>query len=754
MAQVTATVAVYVYISGSWTQLNDVAPIIFSWGISGNAPLDRLADTGELQLILDNSTGLYTPGGDSVLTGWKNGLPIKVVITYDSETYVRFRGYIADIEVKQANKDKKAYVTVLDWMDYAARHTLDNFPVANDVRSSDILQTVLDDMPKQPQAIQIDDGAELFETAFDAGGDKTRSYNEFAKVVFSELGYLYLTKDKDTGEKLRFESATARLGWRPVDNVPLSNAASSFGLHENGDIKLHENGDFWLLNQTAAFDFDSSVITGFDAPHGDHIINQAFAKTEPRDYDASAVVLFTQHKEIVIASGQTKKIRGTYADPEGGLPVQAENMIDPVITTDYTMFTQTGGGGSNISSDLQITTKYGAKKFVHTITNNNAARGYINFFQCRGTGIYKPNPTEYVAEDLDSIADNDYHTITLNQAYKQDLDAGTAFADMAVADFSQPKIVLNSITFSANRSDERMMAALCTDVGHLRHIVISELNIDSNFYIQGVKFIMNGGLTTVEWIVQERPSLLLGWSSIAAGSGAARITTGPGIIYGAIPKLYSIEKFTISAWVYTSANDGTLISFYDTDMYGIKIYFTNSGSKPAITMDSMLFSTKGTWTQTTPLANANTWYHVGITFDASAGASAAPIFYVNGSSVSITTTTAPGGARQVGDNTPLILFNVMVDISLATANFFSGRQFDPRIYERVLTGTEMTTLYNAGVPDETLVTNGLLFQGICVPTVELSDFVGATLDDTYIVRDNIYGIVGKITGELTGYAAP
>ena len=750
MAQVTSTVAVYVYISGAWTQLNDVAPIIFSWGISGNAPLDRLADTGELQLILDNTAGLYTPGGDTVLTGWKNGLPVKVVITYDGETYVRFRGYIADIEVKQSNKDKKAYVTVLDWMDYAARHTLDNFPVAHDVRASDVLQTVLDDMPKQPQAIQLDEGAELFETAFDAGGDKTRSYNEFAKVVFSELGYLYLMKDKDNGEKLRFESAVSRLGWRAVDNVPLSNTASGFALNENSDFELNENGDFVLLNQTAAFDFGDSVITNFEAPHGDHIINQAFAKTEPRDYDA-AVVLFTQHKEIIIASGQTKKIRGTYANPNGGAPVEGQDMIDPVITTDYTMFTQTAGGGSNISSDLQITTKYGAKKFVHTITNNNAARGYINFFQCRGTGIYKPNPTEYVAEDLDSIADNDYHTITLNQAYKQDLDAGAVFADMAVADFSQPKIVLNSITFSANRSDERMMAALNTDVGHLRHIVISELNIDSNYYIQGIKFVMNGGLTTVEWIVQERPSLLSGWSPIAVDFEELNILDA--VNFGHLPQVINLERISLSAWVYAESFPATAIimQMYDLDIYGLRFYISSTGAPNLLAVDSMLFSTKGVWTTSADQFATGAWYHVGLTFDATTGAGVDPILYVNGSAPALTETSTPAGTRVIGEGTPLIIGNQ----GMAGLNgSFDGKIFDPRVYNRIVSAAEMTTLYNAGTPDETLVTSGLVFQGLCVQTGKLTDFVDVTLDDSYAVRDNIYGSVGRINGNPIGRAAP
>src|SRR5687768_533511 len=103
MAQANVTARFYAYISGSWVLLDDVSPAEVSWGISGNSPIDRLADTGELSFALNNSGGLYSPDGPSVLSGWGRGVPLKLVFSYDNEDYIRFKGVVSDIQIRPNN---------------------------------------------------------------------------------------------------------------------------------------------------------------------------------------------------------------------------------------------------------------------------------------------------------------------------------------------------------------------------------------------------------------------------------------------------------------------------------------------------------------------------------------------------------------------------------------------------------------------------------------------------------------------------
>ena len=73
-----------------------------------------------------------------------------------------------------------------------------------------------------------------------------------------------------------------------------------------------------------------------------------------------------------------------------------------------------------------------------------------------------------------------------------------------------------------------------------------------------------------------------------------------------------------------------------------------------------------------------------------------------------------------------------------------------RVYNRILSAAEVTTLYNGGTPDMDLVTDGLQFQAFVVPTFRLTDFVDATLTSDMKVRDRIYGVVGTPHGSPIG----
>lgn len=193
---------------------------------------------------------------------------------------------------------------------------------------------------------------------------------------------------------------------------------------------------------------------------------------------------------------------------------------------------------------------------------------------------------------------------------------------------------------------------------------------------------------------------------------------------------------------------------YDINTYGLKLYIhTSVPGTEFLSIDSLLFSTAGTWDTTTDAFTVDGWYHVAFTFDITSGAASVPIVYVNASSKALTATSTPAGTRIIGEGTRLFIGNAFLD-GILGGTVFNNKIFDPRIYNRVLSASEITTLYNSGTPSTSLVTDGLVFQGMCVPTGKVADFVGVTLDDTYVVRDNIYGAVGRINGSPIGRAAP
>lgn len=752
MAQVTATINFYAYISGSWVLLNDTVganPLRISWGISDNNPVSRVADIGGFsRLALDNSTGLYSPDGPSVLTGWKKGIPLKMSITYDGETK-DYRYYISDIDAKSNNKQKKAFVTCVDWLDYAERHPVINPGIQTNENGYATLNRLLTLIEKDPQDTDFDEGEETFPTTFDTVTSATKAYDEFVKVALSELGWIYQLHD----ETLVFESSSSRHGWRTADPIPLQTSDSGLLLKEDGDQLLLETGDSLVLNETETVTFDGDIIMDFDAPYGEHMINRMTVYANPRRLSASAEILFQLDEEVVIGSGQTVVIKGTYADPNGGLPINAQDMITPVVTTDYTMFTATGGGGSNISASLTlVSVTYGTEGFTHYVKNTNSSKGYLNKYNCRGTGIFQYNPIEHAASNSASITEYETESESLNQKYKNDLYSGSVFVESMVDEHNQPRTVLNSITFSANRSSRNMMACLYTDIGNLKYISIPEAGIAGNYYIQGIELELRGGNIMCKWIVILALSLQAGLSPLAVEfSGFATVDA---IDYGVLPAVYSDntpQYITLTAWVKTP--DGGSISGFVTNNGGIRFALFRPGGTPKLYLYSNLFdSGPGEWYSDAVTINSNQRYLVSMTLDMSSPAND-PIIYLDGVAQPITETLTPGGSAFSRNGVPFMIGNRKTSTEDYDAGF-EGRMFDVRVYNRILTAAELLTLYNNGTPDETLVTDGLVFQAFSVRTGNLSDYVDQTLTSTLTLRDNIFGAVGVPNGSPTGRTAP
>jgi hypothetical protein len=142
MAQVSASAILQAYISSAWVTLDDVQPWTSKWGMSENGPLSFLADTGELKFRLNNADGLYTPGGPSALAGFKRGVPVRILVTFEGETYVKDRGYISDIETRPRISDKTIGVTCLDWLDYASRHPIVNPGILLNKYSNEVMTAI------------------------------------------------------------------------------------------------------------------------------------------------------------------------------------------------------------------------------------------------------------------------------------------------------------------------------------------------------------------------------------------------------------------------------------------------------------------------------------------------------------------------------------------------------------------------------------------------------------------------------------
>jgi hypothetical protein len=472
-------------------------------------------------------------------------------------------------------------------------------------------------------------------------------------------------------------------------------------------------------------------------------------------------VLFSLDKEIIIGSGQTVTIKGTYADPDGGLPINAQDMITPEMNKDYTMYTATGGAGSNISSDLDLTSVvYGTEGFTHEVTNNNASVGYLNRYDCRGNGILNYNPIEHAATDSASISEFETLSESINQKYKNDLYSGSVFVESVVDEFKQPRTILNSISFCANRSEACMLAFLYTDIGDLRYISITELGITGNYYVQGINLeIKAGNIVNVKWIVKAIPSLISGLTSLAVEfRGGA---TKDGIEFPYLPRVSgdSVTKTVLSAWIYLDtkpdANDYFIIGPFVNSVNGRVLYVDGDATYRIIAYASARYTGPGKWTAPHDAFALSTWTHVMVYHDISVLTND-PEIYINGSLQSITEVLTPSGTlvSEVGNGVML----GTIRSGTIYGNSFDGKIFDPRVYNMdntTLTAAQLATaLYNGGTPDDTVATEGLVLQGFTIRDEKTADYIDQSLTSILTLRDNVFGAIGTPHASPIGRTAP
>jgi len=722
---------------GSWIDISSdiVSSIKGTWGIYGNTPTSLMADAGYLKFTLNNVDGKYSPGLVGSLAGFKTGIQVKLTINFDSLTYIRFKGTIDSLDlVSNAQGNYQVKVSCIDWLGFAARYPLTSPDIQFNKTADSAIQTIIGFMPQQPANSILDAGNETFLTVFDTVKTNTQAYGEMAKLVNSELGYLYLTKDRDFGETLVFESSTARNGLRTLSIIPTSHAVSGHMKCEDDTYLLYENGENIHLNEVKDMEMLDNM-TDLQVDYGNNTLNYFNITAYPKKVDTTPVVLYSLTSPLRISSNEQITFRANYTDPAGsGAVVNGFNMINPVYPTDFLMNTISDGSGTDISANLAFSATYGTEGVTYQVVNNSVYTGYITKLQARGYGIYSYAQIDTTVQDVTSINQYGFKKNSIDQKYKQSLTGSVIRSKAFVELDKNPQTTVRQVRFIANTSDDLMQAFLNIDVGSLIHLSETHMGIDENEFVQSVEFeIVQGGIIDVVWRVKQFLSLTLGLSLMSAEIPASSQAI---IDYGNLPQLTNLTKQTISAWVYiTSASNfmGVAGTFSD---YACSLMYVSNHSVGYLTK---MTGQQGLWYSDLGLTY-NTWAMITVTRDITSSPLENPLMYINGSSVTVNISNAPVGSKHDETGIPFFIGNLKspaYDYSWP----FGGLIKDVRMYNRVLTSTEITDLYN-GIP----VTDGLVFQGPCIKTSEATTLDGQTLTIDNKVLDNINQMVGTAIG--------
>ncbi len=739
------------YLTSVWTDLtSDVVriPITGRWGITGNTAVDLMADTGEMELLLNNQDDEYIPGLATSLAGWNKNTPVRLVIVFDSVEYV-IRTYVDQLGIVSGIEQKWVRVQLVDWLEYAAKFPLVSPAIESDKRADEGITTIVAGMPFAPQATSYETGQETFLTIFDTITPKTIAYSEMTKLIKSELGYLYLQK----GETLVFEDRHFRNGLRTLDTLPIPTADSGDLLLETGGFLLLETGGHLVLNEAPEDAVIDNSMTDLVIEYGKDVVNRFVSRAYPKGVSASVEVLFSLESPMELGRGQTINFRTNYSDPTGGNQISAlsDTMVTPVATTDYLMNTERDGSGSDQTASLVVTPDYGTEGVAYALQNKYAGTAYVIFLQARGKGVFPYSPITDEAEDQPSIDTYGYFEQSIDQRYQQATALGVLRGAAIVEAEKNPRVDLQRVDLIANRSGSLMMAFLNIDVGSLVHIKKDDVGIDDYFYIQGIEFSIElGGLIRFSWIVRGMLSLLSGGLTPVAieigGSGSEE-----GLNFGVAPYIEIEKARTFCAWVYFNNGDDVQSIIHNSSNNNGVVLLSSFG-KLRFTSHKIGVAgapKAGQWTADAAHATGS-WIHVGVTYDQSSDPENDPIIYINGSSVAITENVAPSGPYLSAPGVPLTIGALFTTEFIGGAPLttweLDGKIADARTYKIVLSSADMTTLYNGGDPDSSLLTTGLLFQGPCVRTKDYADLLDTALITSDKLTDNVFGIVGAPEG--------
>lgn len=475
----TSTIAVEAKLDGSnWTAITaDVvasAGIRIKCGITSSRLDDRVAGTGTMTLTLNNSAsnsgglvGYYTPGHTNCRSGFAADLPVRLRVTSGAVTRTKFYGRIAQggiMPIPGQYDDRKTSVTVLDWMQYPADEKLGQIPYkASQNMGTTIAMVEYYMVSPAPLHKDIDAGLTTFDAIFEPAGNGLKGLTEFVRAANSELGWVYIRRDATYDEILRAEHRHAR------------------------NEKLFEDSPLYEFDNDMSGGELEAIVKGA----------KVTLKAYPRSEDTSAVVLHALQGRIFIAAGDSVTITGRYSDPENKAKnISAREVYQPVPVTDYSMWSNEDGTGTDLTNDLDITISAGANSIEYTMENSGSTDGWA-LVQCRGIGIYSYDSIEVVSEPATVKTE-----IFIDTKYQDNPEEAQGLADYLRDKIENANdIIWKSVTFYPNRSDALMTAFLTGDIGdHIR--ITEEMSgaVDQDYFINGVGIeILPGQIIRCTW---------------------------------------------------------------------------------------------------------------------------------------------------------------------------------------------------------------------------------------------------------------
>lgn len=440
-------------------------PIVCSYGIEGNSPLDRIASSGVLEYLLDNSErnsegriGLYSLTHPFKKPGFDFNVPTRWTLTNGWHTSYKFRGKLGEIfPTPGKHEARDVRVQALDWMDDAAELDMPLLDAQFDKYGHELVEMILDalDADDQPVARDIQSSLETYAIALDGDtlGERPKVREVLNAIAMSGVDYGYVRGDTTQGGTFQWENRQHR-----------TQAAT---IH----IVLEDIHPGTMIVPGSKKDVYSSVKIA----------------SRPAEIDASPTTILydLQSTSTFIAAGETNTaLFGPYRDPASRDVIGGTDLQAPVANTTYIMNAAQDGSGANLTANFTVTPNFTGAGVGWTITNTGATGGYITRLRAIGKGIRRA--LTYVESP---IVGSTYgaRTFIFDMPYQSNLNVAKDTADYLALVLANPLVNVRSVTFLANLTAELSEHAILREPGDRIALVEDVTGINAEFSINNVR---------------------------------------------------------------------------------------------------------------------------------------------------------------------------------------------------------------------------------------------------------------------------
>ncbi len=349
-------------------------------------------------IVLNNTDLRFTPEYNSTIgTALRPQRPMRIFIGFKVRGQETTIPIIKGVTVEDPREDKSRRTVKLRCVDYV--RWLNEQPqetaIFTDQRSDQIIESLLSSAGVGSDNYQLDTGN-------------------------NTIGFAWFEKGSTAGERIR----------------KICEAEEAIFYQDEAGILRFENRDKYSASpyNASVWDIEPDDIIRWEHDRTSKIINRVLVIGRPRTVQAEEEV-WRAGEELVVPASGSLTVWANFEDP-------VSSFTSPVQDTDFKAFSVTGGGGSDISSDVSFAITSFTTSVKMIITNANAGIAYMNFVRLRGTPVTVNNTIKEVFWDTDSINDYNEHQVTIENEFIDNATWAASLAQKLVQRHKRPNQVL------------------------------------------------------------------------------------------------------------------------------------------------------------------------------------------------------------------------------------------------------------------------------------------------------------------------